>query len=129
MALKRSHDQRARTAEGATAARVSRARVGSGIAAARYRLRMSQLQLARRTGLSQAVVSRIEAGERKLGSIELMRIAAVLGVDPAEFLAAATEAKDYRTALRELGNADLQQALEWVPRMFERLDRLERVLR
>ena len=103
--------------------------MGSGIAAARYRLRMSQLQLARRTGLSQAVVSRIEAGERKLGSIELVRIAAVLDVDPAEFLAAATEAKDYRTALRELENADLQQALEWVPRMFERLDRLERVLR
>ena len=54
--------------------------VSSAVKAARTRAGLSQPELAIRAGVSQAAVSRIEAGRRSPGSRMLLNLARALGV-------------------------------------------------
>ncbi len=53
--------------------------ISAGLAAARTRARIGQRELARKTGLAQTILSRIEAGERPVKTNELASIAWALG--------------------------------------------------
>ncbi len=53
---------------------------------ARKRVGISQAELARRVGLHQSGVSRIERGTRALSVARLRRFAAALGLSPAALL-------------------------------------------
>lgn len=53
--------------------------ISAGLAAARTRARVSQRELARKTGIAQTILSRIEAGERPVKANELASIAWALG--------------------------------------------------
>jgi transcriptional regulator with XRE-family HTH domain len=105
----------------------ARRRLGAAIAAARAAAGTTQEQLGRATGLGQTVVSRIESGRRRVDSHELTRIAAALGVEIGVLIGAGDAAADYRDRLRELGDAELELALEWVPGFLDDLARLERL--
>jgi Zn-dependent peptidase ImmA (M78 family)/DNA-binding XRE family transcriptional regulator len=60
--------------------------LGRRIARARERRGLTQAQLAEAVGLSQSAISRIESGLRAVDSLELARIATVLGVSVLELL-------------------------------------------
>ena len=113
---------------------ISRADLGAAITAARAGAGLTQEQLGELTGLGQTVVSRIESGQRKIESIELLTIARALGVDLAELLAAAEargvapdpadDVELLALRLRDRG-PDAVEALGWVPGFLKRLAQLE----
>jgi transcriptional regulator with XRE-family HTH domain len=61
--------------------------VGAALAAARQRANMTQVELARRLGKPQSVVSRYENGRRRVDLIEFLLIVCALGADPVEIFA------------------------------------------
>jgi len=56
--------------------------VGRILAAARKRLEITQVELARRLNKPQSFVSAYEAGQRRVDVLELLRIAEAIGVGP-----------------------------------------------
>jgi transcriptional regulator with XRE-family HTH domain len=58
--------------------------VGAVLAAARQRANMTQVELARRLGKPQSVVSGYENGRRRVDVVEFLTIARALGDDPVE---------------------------------------------
>ncbi len=48
---------------------------------------LTQAEVAAKVGVDQSVISRIEAGERRVDSVMLQRLADVFGVSPAAFFA------------------------------------------
>jgi transcriptional regulator with XRE-family HTH domain len=58
--------------------------VGACLAAARMRANLTQVELARRLGKPQSVVSAYEAGQRRLDLVEFMVIVRALGANPVE---------------------------------------------
>ena len=56
--------------------------VGAALEADRRRANMTQVELARRLGKPQSVVSAIEAGKRRVDLVEFLLIARTLGADP-----------------------------------------------
>jgi transcriptional regulator with XRE-family HTH domain len=58
--------------------------VGAALAAARRRASITQVELARRLGKPQSVVSAFEAGKRRVDLVEFVLIARVFGADPVE---------------------------------------------
>jgi len=58
--------------------------VGAALEAARRRANMTQVELARRLGKPQSVVSAIEAGKRRVDIVEFLLIIRTLGADPVE---------------------------------------------
>jgi transcriptional regulator with XRE-family HTH domain len=58
--------------------------VGAALAAARQRANITQVELARRLGKPQSVVSAYEAGKRRVDVVEFLLVAKSLGVDPLE---------------------------------------------
>lgn len=70
----------------------ARERLGQAIATARTAAGLTQGALGAATGLGQTAVSRIEAGLRKVEFLELVTIAAELGVDVADLAEAAAPA-------------------------------------
>lgn len=66
--------------------------IGRRIAALRVERGWSQEWLASQVGMTQSVLSRIEAGKREARAIELERLARALGVGPDDLLAGAGEA-------------------------------------
>jgi transcriptional regulator with XRE-family HTH domain len=58
--------------------------VGAALAAARLRANMTQVELARRLGKPQSVVSGYEAGKRRVDVVEFLTIVRALGADPVE---------------------------------------------
>jgi transcriptional regulator with XRE-family HTH domain len=102
-------------------------RVGTAIASARAAVRMSQERLAAEAGLGQPVISRIEAGRRRVGVDELLRIAAALGVDAGELLASGSSGDGDETVLEQLRDPAVAGPLGWVPGFLDDLDRLERL--
>jgi transcriptional regulator with XRE-family HTH domain len=101
-------------------------RVGAAIASARASARLSQERLAAEAGLGQPVISRIEAGRRRVGVDELLRIAAALGVDAGELLVVGSADGD-ETVLEQLRDPLLAVPLGWVLRFLDDLERLERL--
>jgi transcriptional regulator with XRE-family HTH domain len=61
--------------------------VSAALAAARQRAKMTQVELARRLGKPQSVVSAYEAGHRRLDLVEFMLIVRALGADPVAIFA------------------------------------------
>jgi transcriptional regulator with XRE-family HTH domain len=61
--------------------------VGAALAAVRQRANLTQVELARRLGKPQSVISAIEAGHRRLDLAEFMVIVRALGADPVEIFA------------------------------------------
>jgi transcriptional regulator with XRE-family HTH domain len=62
--------------------------VAAALAAARQRANLTQVELARRLGKPQSVVSAIEAGKRRVDLVEFLLIARTLGADPVEIFVA-----------------------------------------
>ena len=58
--------------------------VGAVLAAIRRKVNLTQVELARRLGRPQSVVSQYEAGKRRLDVVEFVLIVRVLGADPIE---------------------------------------------
>ena len=61
--------------------------VGAALAAARQRANMTQVELARRLGKPQSVVSGYENGRRRVDVVEFLLIVRTLGADPVEVFA------------------------------------------
>jgi transcriptional regulator with XRE-family HTH domain len=61
--------------------------VGAVLEAARQRANITQVELARRLGKPQSVVSAIEAGTRRVDLVEFMVVVRALGADPVEIFA------------------------------------------
>jgi transcriptional regulator with XRE-family HTH domain len=61
--------------------------VGSALAAARRKAKITQVELAARLGKPQSVISAIEAGQRRVDLVEFMVIVRALGADPVEIFA------------------------------------------
>jgi transcriptional regulator with XRE-family HTH domain len=61
--------------------------VGAVLEAARHRVGMTQVELARRLKKPQSVVSAYESGKRRLDLVEFLLIVRVLGADPVEIFA------------------------------------------
>lgn len=115
---------------------LSRADVGTAVSQARNQANITQEQLGQITGLGQAIISRIEAGARKLDFIEIVAIADALGVDVGNLLIAAHESAAQRSdtptptyevlalRLREQYSAEAD-ALAWLGPFLERFEKLE----
>ncbi len=58
--------------------------VGAALAAARREAKLTQVELARRLGKPQSVVSGYETGKRRVDVVEFLLIARTLGADPVE---------------------------------------------
>ena len=56
--------------------------VGAMLAAARRKANLTQVELARRLGKPQSVVSQVEAGKRRLDVVEFLLIVRTLDADP-----------------------------------------------
>ena len=65
---------------------------GAVLAAARRKANLTQVELARRLGRPQSVVSQIEAGKRRLDVVEFVLIVRSLGADPVEVFAEIVDA-------------------------------------
>lgn len=65
---------------------LTRVHLGERIARARERTGLSQGALAELLGLTQSAISRIETGERSIDSIELAKVAKILGVSVLDLL-------------------------------------------
>jgi transcriptional regulator with XRE-family HTH domain len=61
--------------------------VGAVLAAARRKANLTQVELARRLGRPQSVVSQFEAGKRRLDVVEFIRVVRTLEADPLEVFA------------------------------------------
>lgn len=61
--------------------------VGVVLAAARRKAKLTQVELARRLGKPQSVVSQFEAGKRRLDVVEFLVVVTTIGADPVEVLA------------------------------------------
>ena len=61
---------------------------GLALRGARYRERLSQKELAKRSGISQENISRMENGHRPVGDKVAKKLAKVLHIDPALLIAA-----------------------------------------
>ncbi len=59
---------------------------------ARAEARLSQRDVAKRLRVSPSWVAKVELGERRLDVVELVRLARVLGKDPAKLFAAVARA-------------------------------------
>jgi DNA-binding transcriptional regulator YiaG len=61
--------------------------VGAALAVARRRANLTQVELARRLGKPQSVMSAYEAGKRRVDVVELLLIVRSLGADPVDIFA------------------------------------------
>jgi transcriptional regulator with XRE-family HTH domain len=64
--------------------------VGAALATARRKANLTQVELARRLGKPQSVVSAYEAGKRRVDVVEFLLIARSLGADPVDIFAEIT---------------------------------------
>jgi transcriptional regulator with XRE-family HTH domain len=61
--------------------------VGAALAVARRKANLTQIELARRLGKPQSVVSAYEAGKRRVDVVEFLLIVRALGADPVDIFA------------------------------------------
>lgn len=117
---------------------ISHEHLGEVIAVLRHEVGMTQGELGTATGLGQTAVSRIESGQRKVDTLELVDIASALAVDVAGVVERARELARERVggaatsgvellALRlkdPAASDDVDEALRWVPDFLRDYDRL-----
>lgn len=75
-----------------SAIEAARHAIADEIRSRRARLRMTQLELAQKSGISRATLSRIEAGDKDSSFPDLIRLAEVFDVTPIEFLQSVQDA-------------------------------------
>lgn len=93
---------------------------------------LTQQQLGNESGLGQTAVSRIETGDRRIDTLELLDIARAVGVTVNEVLdrAATLDGAEDGVQLLALrvGDRDPEvESLEWVEQFLRDFDRLERL--
>ncbi len=97
---------------------VSYQEIGRRIAAYRSELRLSQEVIARRMGITRAVLGKIELGQKAINAMELQGVCDALGLD----LDALTVEEPRSLALAFMGSAktdSAKQAIECVDRLAE----------
>ncbi|MEU7909880.1 helix-turn-helix domain-containing protein [Microbispora bryophytorum] len=75
--------------------------IGERVREARLAMRLSQEQLAKQTDLDRTMISKIEAGSRRLDALELARLARALDMPIGHFLSAPPAVMSHRTPLAE----------------------------
>ncbi|WP_246074394.1 helix-turn-helix domain-containing protein [Nonomuraea terrae] len=75
--------------------------IGARVRESRLAMRLSQEQLAELTGLDRTMVSKIEAGTRRLDALELVRLARALDLPMGHFLSAPPAVMSHRPPLTE----------------------------
>lgn len=75
--------------------------IGARVRESRLAMRLSQEQLAELTGLDRTMVSKIEAGTRRLDALELVRLARALDLPMGHFLNAPPAVMSHRPPLAE----------------------------
>ena len=97
---------------------VSYQEIGRRIATYRSELGLSQEAIAKRMGITRAVLSKIELGQKAINAMELQGVCDALGLDVDALIAE----KPRSLALAFMGNAktdSAQQAIECVDRLAE----------
>ncbi|MBN6054741.1 ImmA/IrrE family metallo-endopeptidase [Nonomuraea sp. RK-328] len=84
--------------------------IGERVREARLAMQLSQEQLARKTDLDRTMISKIEAGSRRLDALELSRLARALDMPLGHFLNAPPAVMSHRTPLAEDTTTDATQA-------------------
>ncbi|MFC6082251.1 helix-turn-helix domain-containing protein [Sphaerisporangium aureirubrum] len=84
--------------------------IGERVRESRLAMRLSQEQLAERIGLDRTMVSKIEAGGRRLDALELVRVASALDLPIAHFISAPPAVMSHRAPLAEDTTTDAAQA-------------------
>ncbi|WP_239128964.1 helix-turn-helix domain-containing protein [Sinosporangium siamense] len=75
--------------------------IGERVREARLTMRMSQEQLAQKTDLDRTMISKIEAGSRRLDALELVRLSRALDMPMGHFLNTPPAVMSHRTPLAE----------------------------
>ncbi|MEU6715874.1 XRE family transcriptional regulator [Nonomuraea sp. NPDC046802] len=75
--------------------------IGERVREARLAMQLSQEQLAQKTDLDRTMISKIEAGSRRLDALELSRLARALDMSLGHFLNAPPAVMSHRTPLAE----------------------------
>jgi predicted transcriptional regulator len=70
--------------------------VGAVMGAARRKAKITQVELARRLGRPQSVVSQFEAGKRRVDLVEFLATVRAMGGDPVEIFAEIVKAISQR---------------------------------
>ncbi|MFI6293727.1 helix-turn-helix domain-containing protein [Nonomuraea sp. NPDC050790] len=84
--------------------------IGQRVREARLAVKLSQEQLAQRTDLDRTMISKIEAGSRRLDALELARVARALDMPLGHFLHAPPAVMSHRAPLAEDTTAEATQA-------------------
>lgn len=101
--------------------------LGRNIEQARLNAGLNQQQLADLVGLDRSAISRVESGNRKVDSIELVKIAVALGVSELSLLTVQeTEALYLRAPEGE--PESIKQQIKWVNEFFENYDFLKELV-
>ena len=108
----------------------SRESIGEAIARLRAERHLTQAELGRLAGLGQTVLSRIETGERRLDTVELVALSEALDVPASEILEAATRrgrpgGEVDLVALRLGEDVELRESFAWLQEFFDQLEELE----
>lgn len=94
--------------------------LGARIAQFRQSLGMSQGELGKVIGVDRSAMSRIEAGQRKVDSIELLAIADALGKPVDSFLAGIKSSEEiFLRAPTETIDAEVKKALDRIKRFID----------
>lgn len=86
------------------------AEIGERVREARLAMRLSQEQLAQRMDLDRTMISKVEAGSRRLDALELTRLARALDMPIGHFLNAPPRVMSHRTPLAEDTATEAAQA-------------------
>jgi transcriptional regulator with XRE-family HTH domain len=110
----------------------TRVQLGRAISELREQAGLTQQRLGEETGLGQTAVSRIETGDRRVDTLELVDIARALGVTVSEILDRAPVANGNEDgaqllALRVGDHDPDATSLAWVNQFLKDFDRLERL--
>ncbi|HEY3374932.1 MAG TPA: helix-turn-helix transcriptional regulator [Candidatus Aquicultor sp.] len=98
--------------------------LGQNIEQARVNAGLNQQQLADLVELDRSAISRVESGSRKVDSIELVKIAAALGVTELSLLTVQETEAIYLRA-PESEPESIKQQIKWVNGFFENYEFLK----
>ena len=99
--------------------------IGTRLAAARQRRGISQAQLAKRAGVGQATISRLENGEESSTTIDtFIKLSEALGVSPAIFLDDGKDTGRVWSFEREIPPGTSAEFIDWLDVAFRYIVRV-----
>lgn len=98
--------------------------LGDRIASARHDAQITQAYLADQIGINRSAVAKIEKGERRVDSLELMAISEVTD-RPLEFFLEQEQPLEVHFRSHEAANPQIQQQLEWLKKFMTDYDFLK----